>query len=175
MRRTVIKWLHWLCVPLIAYFWLIEPEENRTDPGGALSTHAGVGMILGVIVVTWFSIYLAKGVTGRPGPKLPRWGKKLHPIMHKALYIGLPIMMVTGGLTGLLAPFALNAFGAVPLSLQTGPRWFYEFLQEVHELAFNGLIALIVVHTLFHLWRHYLLKDNALRIMVPRRFHKYLK
>ncbi len=81
MRRTVIKWLHLLCVPLIAYFWLVVPEESRTDLGGALSTHAGVGMILGVIVA----------------------------------------------------------------------------------------------HTLFHLWRHYLLKDNALRIMVPRHFHKYLK
>jgi cytochrome b561 len=26
----------------------------------------------------------------------------------------------------------------------------------------------------FHLWRHFLLKDNALRIMVPKVLHKYL-
>ncbi len=81
MRHTVIKWLHWLCVPLIAYFWLVVPEESRTDPGGALSTHASVGMILGVIVA----------------------------------------------------------------------------------------------HTLFYLWQHYLLKNSALHITVSRRSYKYLK
>lgn len=175
MRRTLIKWLHWLCVALILYFWLVEPEENCADPGGALSTHSGVGMILGIIVVIWFCIYLVKGVTGRAGPKLPNWGKRLHPIMHKALYSGLPIMLITGGLTGLLAPFVLKAFGTVPLSLNTGPKWIYEFMQEMHELAFNTLIALIIAHTLFHLWRHFMLKNNALRITVPKALHKYLK
>jgi len=175
MRRIALKWLHWLCLPLITYFWLVEPEENRTDPGGALSTHAGVGMVLGVIVVIWFCIYLIKGITGRPGPKLPNWAKRVYPIMHKALYIGLPIMLVSGGLTGLLAPFSVSGFGLVPLSLEVGPKVVYEFLQEVHELVFNGLITLIIVHTVFHLWRHFLLKDNALRIMVPRMLHKYLK
>lgn len=175
MHRATLKWLHWLCVPLIMYFWLVEPDENRADPGGALSTHAGVGMMLGVIVVIWFCIYLIKGVAGRAGPKLPNLAKRVHPVMHKALYIGLPVMLVSGGLTGLLAPFAVSGFGMVPISLEIGSKGVYEFLQEVHELVFNGLIALIVVHTVFHLWRHFILKDNALRIMVPQMLHKYLK
>ena len=175
MRRPILKWLHWLCLPLITYFWLVEPEENRADPSAALSTHAGVGMVLGVIVVIWFCIYLVKGVTGRAGPKLPGWAKRVHPIMHKALYIGLPVMLVSGGLTGLLAPFAVNGFGMVPISLEIGSKGVYEFLQDVHELVFNGLITIIVVHTVFHLWRHFILKDNALRIMVPKVLHKYLK
>ena len=38
-----------------------------------------------------------------------------------------------------------------------------------------GLLAVIVLlHAGFHIWRHVRLRDNALRIMVPRRFHRYL-
>jgi cytochrome b561 len=35
-------------------------------------------------------------------------------------------------------------------------------------------MILIVAHLLFHVWRHFWLKDNALRIMVPKPLHKWL-
>ena len=37
-------------------------------------------------------------------------------ISHKALQYGLPIMVATGALTGLAAPFMIRAFGVLPLA-----------------------------------------------------------
>lgn len=173
-RRTVVKWLHWLSAALILYFFLVEPEDNRTDPGGALSTHAGVGLVLAVVAALWLGLYLRKGLAGRPGPKLPAWGRRLHPAMHKALQWGLPAVVATGALAGLAAPFVIHAFGALPVNPGIGAKGVHELAQNLHELMFDGLMLIVLAHTGFHVWRHVRLKDNALRIMLPRALHKYL-
>ena len=173
-RRTAIKWLHWLAFGLILYFYLVEPDESRTDPAGALSTHAGVGILLALVVGIWFAMFMIKGLAGRAGPKLPAPAKRAYPLMHKALYIGMPVMMITGGLLGLAAPYVIKGFGIIPLGAGNGGKGLYDFLEEIHEIAFDALIIGIVLHAVFHIWRHYWLKDNALRIMAPKILHKYL-
>lgn len=173
-RRTLTKWMHWLCLGLIAYFYLVEPDEVRGDPGAGLSTHAGVGMVLSVIVAIWLAFYVAKGLLGRPGPKLPKWAKGFHHLNHKVLQWGTVAVVASGALAGLAAPFAIRAFGAVQINPAIGTKWLHELAEELHEIVFDGLIIAILAHAAFHIWRHYWLKDNALRIMVPRVFHKYL-
>lgn len=173
-RRTVLKWLHWLTAGLILYFFLVEPDENRADPGGALSTHAGMGLLLAIVVGIWTLIYFRKGLAGRAGPKLPGWGKKFHGLSHKVLQWGVPVMVASGAAAGLAAPFAIRAFGWFPINPGFGAKGLHELIEEIHEIIFDGLIIVIVGHILFMLWRHFLLKDNALRIMVPKILHKYL-
>jgi len=163
-RRTALKWLHWVGFCLILYFYLVEPDENDADPGGALSTHAGVGALLALLVVIWTVMYLRKGLASRPGPKLPPLAKTAHPWMHRALYLGMPVMML----------YVVRAFGLVPMGTGNGTKSWNYFFEDMHELAFNVLIAMIVAHAAFHLWRHFWLKDNALRIMVPKLLHKWL-
>lgn len=172
--RSVLKWLHWLSAGLILYFFLVEPENNRTDPGSALSTHAGMGMLLGLVVLVWTLVYLRKGLAGRAGPKLPPLAKRAHPVMHRALHIGMPVMMLTGLAAGLAAPFLIEAFGLLPLNFANGTKSIHELAQEIHEIAFNALLAGIVAHSLFHIWRHVWIKDGALRIMSPKMLHKWL-
>lgn len=173
-RRTALKWLHWLSLGLILYFFLVEPEESQTNPGLALATHAGVGLVLAVVVLVWTLVYLTKGLAGRAGPKLPGWAKRFHLLNHKVLQIGLPVMVATGALAGLFAPFAIRAFEVVPINPAIGSRSLHGLAEELHEIAFDALLVAIVLHAVFHLWRHFLLKDNALRIMVPKVLHKYL-
>ncbi len=173
-RRTALKWLHWLSLGLILYFFLVEPDENRANPGLALATHAGIGLLLALVVGVWTLVYLRKGLMGRAGPKLPGWGKKFHHLSHKGLQIGLPVMVATGALAGLLAPFAIRAFGVVPINFTWGSKTLHELAEELHEIAFDALLILIIAHGIFHLWRHFLLKDNALRIMAPKVLHRYL-
>ncbi|EEB71452.1 cytochrome B561 [Ruegeria sp. R11] len=170
----MLKWLHWLSLGLILYFFLVEPEESQTNPGLALATHAGVGLVLAVVVLVWTLVYLRKGLAGRAGPKLPGWAKRFHLLNHKVLQIGLPVMVATGALAGLFAPFAIRAFGVVPINPAIGSRSLHGLAEELHEIAFDALLVAIVLHAVFHLWRHFLLKDNALRIMVPKVLHKYL-
>lgn len=173
-RRTAIKWLHWLSLGLILYFFAVEPEDVERLGAAALATHAGVGAIFGLVVLIWFVMYLAKGLAGRAGPKLPGWGRRWHPFGHKAMYWGLLAMAASGGLIGLFAPYLVMAFGLFPIAPSLDVKMLHDGAQELHEIVFNALLAGIVVHAGFHLWRHYLLKDNALRIMVPRALHKYL-
>ncbi|MGR3614881.1 MAG: cytochrome b/b6 domain-containing protein [Paracoccaceae bacterium] len=98
----------------------------------------------------------------------------MHPLNHKFLQYGAPIVVLTGALAGLLAPFVIKAFGILQINPGIGSKALHEFAEEVHEIAFDALVILILVHAGFHLWRHFWLKDNALRIMVPEPLHKYL-
>ena len=179
MRRTILKWLHWVGFGFLLYFLIVEPDdaERRASSAAktdALATHAGVGVLLAILVAIWWLTYWRNGLASRPGPKLPAKAKLVHQWGHRALYWALPIMMLTGGLTGLVAPFPVLGFGVIPLNFGDGVITLYDIAEEVHEIAFDALTILAVVHISFHLWRHYLLKDNALRIMVPKVLHRWL-
>ena len=66
-------------------------------------------------------------------------------------------------------------FGIVPLNpAGWGTASLHDIAEEVHEIAFNTTILLIIVHIVFHVWRHFRLRDNALRIMLPKILHRYL-
>ena len=174
MPRGLLKWVHWLSFGLILYFFIVEPEDVEKLGAAALATHAGMGTILAVLSAVWFGFYLRRGLAGRPGPKLPAWAKRMHGLTHRTLTWGLPAMVLTGALAGFAAPFAIKAFGVLPLFPGIGSRRLHNIFEEVHEIAFNALLALLIMHVAFHLWRHVWLRDNALRIMVPKPLHRYL-
>lgn len=179
MRRTILKWLHWVGFGFLLYFLFVEPDEaDRAAPDAAktdaLATHAGVGVLLAILVAIWWLTYWRQGLASRPGPKLPAKAKLFHHWGHRALYWALPIMMLTGGVTGLVAPFPVLGFGVIPLNFGGGGVTLHEIAEEVHEIAFDALTILAIAHIGFHLWRHYLLKDNALRIMAPKVLHRWL-
>ena len=177
-RRKAIKVLHWTAFFLLLYFFFVEPDEVERGPdaakSAALSTHAGVGFLLAIVTGVWSVMFLIKGPAGRPGPKLPAWGKRLHPILNTGLYYLLPIMVLTGALSGLLAPFAVMGFGVIPLNFGVGVRGLHSVMTEIHEITFDALTLLAIAHLCFHIGRHVLLKDNALKIMAPRALHRYL-
>jgi cytochrome b561 len=50
----------------------------------------------------------------------------------------------------------------------------HDVFTEVHEIAFNALLIALMVHVLFHISRHYMIKGNALGIMAPKALHRYL-
>jgi len=173
-RRTAIKWLHWISLALILYFWAVEPEDVERLGAAALATHAGVGLVLAIVVLGWFGMYLVKGLAGRAGPKLPGWARRVHPIIHKGLHWLLVAMMATGGLIGLFAPYMILAFGVIPFVPNLDIKSLWDLMEELHELVFDLLLIAIFAHAFFHIWRHFWVRDNALRIMVPKALHRFL-
>ena len=173
-RRTLLKWLHWLSLALIFYFLLIEPEGVTKSNGAALATHAGLGLVLGLIALVWTGIYLRKGLASRPGPKLPTWARRFHSFNHRLLYVALPLMVFTGAATGFAAPYVIYAFGILPINPGFDAAALHKLLEDIHEVAFNLLLAAVTLHAIFHLWRHTALRDNALRIMAPKIMHRWL-
>ena len=179
IKRTLVKWLHWLAFALMLYFFFQEPhvpdDADAARKADMLSTHAGMGMLLGLVTLVWSVIYFRNGPLGRPGPKLPGWGKRMHRIVNVGLYWLVPITVISGGAAGLASEYPVMGFGVIPLNpVGWGSVGLHDVMEEVHEIAFNVTVLMIFVHFGFHIWRHVRLKDNALRIMLPKVLHRYL-
>lgn len=92
------------------------------------------------------------GLMNRPGPALAGFMRRAHPWMHRALYA---LLAFTGALT--LQARITGAHSARDLF-----QWYLI------------LSAAVMVHAIFHLWRHTALNDGALRRITPRSIHSYL-
>lgn len=99
----------------------------------------------------WVAMSLTGGMLGRPGPKLTGLARAAFRPMHLALY----------GLMG-----ATTVLNAAPL---LGTATVHSAWLSLLILVFAGTF-----HAIFHLWRHTALYDGALRLMMPRIWHKYL-
>ena len=59
---------------------------------------------------------------------------------------------------------------APPLNLREANHYIGQF----HIYEFYLLAGIVVFHAGFHIWRHVKLRDNALRIMMPKAVHRWL-
>lgn len=173
-RRTTVKVLHWATVPLFIWFLFVTPEDvNKIGPW-AFQIHSVMGLIFVSLALIWTASHLRKGLVGRPGPKLGPRTKRMHQILHKTLIWGLFGVALTGFALGLTASAQLWAGDIVPVAYPLDlPKW-NDIAGRVHIFEFYTIAVLGVGHATFHIWRHVKLKDNALRIMAPKRLHKYL-
>ena len=138
-RRSWIILFHW-CIALLVLAMI---------KGGTSAPLIRWAFVL--IGLTWVGLAVAKGLAGKPGPKLQGAMRTFHPWSHRAMY-------------GLLGGTAVLNLGA--LINVTPTVW-----------AWNALLVLLVAsifHAIFHLWRHTSLNDGALKLMTPKIWHKYL-
>lgn len=174
MKRSPIKWIHWFSFLALLDFFFVEPAENSTDRGAALATHAGVGIVLAIVSLVWIVDVLRGGSKDGPGPKLSQGGKRFRLITHQTMFWGMILSIGSGFFAGLVAPYDIRAIGMLLINTGTGSKAMHDVIGEAHGLIFNLLIMLTLVHIGFHLWRHLHLRDNALKIMMPRALHRFL-
>jgi cytochrome b561 len=173
-RRTVLKVLHWSMVPLFAWFVLVQPQDvGRIGPSAVLF-HSVMGLVFVSAALLWTAIHLRRGLASRPGPKLPGWARRVHPLLHKTLIWGICAVAVTGFLIGLTSAVQLWAGGIVPIARPLDLPRANDWIGVIHSIEFYGLAVLAAFHAGFHIWRHIALRDNALRIMAPKVLHRYL-
>jgi len=173
-RRTALKLLHWTVLPLFVWFILVTPDDVLPFGPAAFQAHSMLALIFVTLCLIWTAGYLRRGLASKPGPKLPRWARKVHQWVHKALIWGLFLIAVGGFLLGLTSARLLKAGGVLPIAPPLGLSHANEIIGTLHiyEFYLVGIIAL--VHAAFHIWRHVALRDNALRIMAPKVLHRYL-
>ena len=112
---------------------------------GALGRPApGWGLALAASAMLWLALSVLVGLN-RPGPALTGWLRPLHFWSHVAL-----LALLT------LATAALVA----------------DHPQARRLLLVTFMLGLL--HGIFHLWRHTVLGDGALRNMLPKATHKIL-
>ena len=68
----------------------------------------------------------------------------------------------------------LKAGGFLPIAPPLDMPLPNRIIGWLHTYQFYALGVVALVHAGFHTWRHVRLKDNALRIMAPRRLHRFL-
>jgi len=173
-RRRALKVLHWAMVPLLIWFVLVTPDDVLPFGPTAFQIHSILALVFVTLCLLWTADYMRRGLASRPGPKLPPWARVVHRWMHIALIWGLFLIAVGGFLLGLTSTRLLKAGGFLPIAPPMGLKEANDLIGTLHIFEFY-LVALIATgHALFHIWRHLHLKDNALRIMVPRALHRWL-
>ena len=141
--------LHWLIALLILVAWLsgegAEEAMRAAKDGGTIGfvPHVAFGLAILTLVVVRILVRLSRGAPAAPGEpgslavKAADWG-------HRLLYL----MMIAVPLGGASVFF---------LGLDVG---------EVHGLAANVLMLVVLGHALMALYHQYVLKDGLLRRMM---------
>lgn len=159
--------LHWLVVlGIIANYFIAEAADDE-QAGGLLGLHRSVGitiLALAALRLLW-----------RLVDRAPPWpaGMAAHErviarAVHAAFYVLLFALPLTGWMISSAEGDAVNWFGLVELpGLSMGAS--EDTLEELHEVLFNVLFALAVLHALAALKHHFWDRDGVLASMLPRR------
>ncbi|WP_226779379.1 cytochrome b [Oceaniglobus trochenteri] len=173
-RRSWLKALHWAMVPLFLWFTLVQPRDVQRVGAWAVQLHSVLGLVFVSLALLWWVDYRRRGLAGRPGPKLPPWGRRLHRALHRVLVWGVFGVALSGFGLGLTSAVLLWAGGIVPIAPPLDMPRANAWVGRIHEIEFYTLAVIALGHAGFHIWRHLWLRDNALRIMAPRVLHRFL-
>lgn len=151
------------CMELRGYF----PKGSTTR--NALKTwHFMLGLSVLMLAVARLLVNLldrAPGITPAP----PRWQTLFARAMHFALYalmLGLPLLgWLLLSASGTPIPF----FGLTLPALVAENEGYADLLKEIHETGATVGYVLIGAHAAAALFHHYILRDDTMTRMLPRR------
>jgi len=173
-RRTWLKVSHALMIPLLVWFIFVTPEDVTPFGPLAFLAHSMLALIFVTISLLWYADYMRRGLAGRPGPKLGPRASRFHALIHRVIIWGLFGVALTGFLLGLTSSRLLKAGGFLPIAPPLGLPEANEIVGAIHIFEFYLLGIIVILHAGFHIWRHIWLRDNALRIMTPKRLQRFL-
>ena len=166
------RWLiaiHWITLLLLAGVYACIELRGNFPRGSAMRIglkewHYALG--LAVFAVVW--VRLALRLTGRTPPVTPplaAWQASLSALVHAALYVFMAAMPVLGWLL-------LSAEGETPAwlpALMGADEALAPVLEEWHETLGTAGYWLVGLHAAAALVHHYVLRDDTLLRMAPRR------
>jgi cytochrome b561 len=105
-----------------------------------------------------------------PPPGIPRWETLLARIGHALLYLLLFAVPISGWWISDSSRIPFKAFWIVPM-----PDWLptdrdtQELAEDVHGMLIIALLTVLAIHVAAALRHHFLLRNDTLRRMLPRR------
>ena len=168
----VAKNLHWLMAALIIGLWGVGLGMEELPKGDLRSQIIGWHKALGVVVLALVIVRLAWRATHSAPPlpaTMPAWEQLGAKLGHLALY-GLMIAIPAAGiLMSQSAGRDVNVFGWILPTLVEKSDDLKEVFGEAHETLAWLLAVVLVVHVVAALRHHFMLKDDVLSRMLPRR------
>jgi cytochrome b561 len=164
--------LHWLMAALlVAVYASMQLHEMLPEQEEALKTwHYALGLGVLMLVAVRLVIRLA-GPAPHVHPRPAAWQRMLASSMHAALYVFMVAMPVLGWLT-LSGEAEITTLPLLGWRIPTLPgmdKSSAEAAEELHETIATFGYWLVGLHTVAALVHHYLIGDDTLRRMLPRR------
>ncbi|MBW7835486.1 MAG: cytochrome b [Sphingomonadales bacterium] len=165
--------LHWamflLFVAVYASMELREIFPKGSDPREAMKMwHFMLGLsVLALAIVRLAGRLLETAPPITPAP--PAWQTLITKLVHGALYALMIAMPILGWLI-LSAEAKPIPFFGLELPALIGPdKELAETIEELHEIGGTVGYYLIGLHAAAALFHHYIVRDNTLLRMLPRR------
>lgn len=163
--------LHWVMVLLIsAVYATILLRENYPKGSDIREGLKAWHFMLGLVVLALIIIRLIARLGQRTPPITPQppaWQALLAKATHVALYAFMAAMPLAGWVILSASGKPIPFFGLELPSLVGQSKALAEQVKEWHETAGTIAYFLIGFHALAALFHHYVVKDDALRRMLP--------
>jgi len=178
---VVAQALHWLIAVLIVVQWVLAEladdagHDKAVHPAAALqeltllARHKSVGLTIFALAV----VRLLWRFVSAPPPMpsaMPRWQVFAAKATHFAFYALLLLMPISGLVMSAAANFPVSYFGWFTIPNLVAPdEALADVMKERHELLFDILFGLAVVHIVAALKHQFIDRDDVLRRMLPWR------
>ena len=167
-RHTVA--LHWLTAALVVSLWVLGQTIDWFPKGNprsiARSAHITLGVGLGLVLIRRIWWRFGDGV------QMPRTGTgaldTLAALTHKILYLLLVGTVLLGVANAWVRGDTLFMLLKIP-AFDPGNAALRESVEDWHSWAANILLIVAGLHAAAALLHHFVLKDDVLRRMLPRR------
>lgn len=166
--------LHWLMLALlVAVYLAMELHDIFPKGSDQRAFMKALHFMLGISVLLLVMVRIAarfSGSTPRIVPQPAAWQEMLAKLLHLSLYVFMIGMPIAGWLIlsgeGKPVPF----FGLELPALIAKNHDLAETIEHWHKEVGEWAYYLVGLHAVAALYHHYIVKDNTVLRMLPRRF-----
>ena len=176
---VISQGIHWLIVALIITQYVLatlahNAEHDRaTHPAAALqqlallARHKSVGLTIFALAVLRL---LWRWYSPPPPfpPTMPRWQVNAARLTHYAFYALLFLLPISGLVMSAASNYPVSYFGLFTIPNVVAPdEALKEVMKERHEMLFDILVVVAIVHVIAAFKHHFVDRDDVFRRMLP--------
>lgn len=166
---SLAKAMHWLVtIGLFALIYLgleqagMERGDERSKIRFIHASIASITLMLMTVRIVW---RFMNDVPAHPDG-MPGWQRITSSVVHWGLYLSVFAQLLAGAMMNGTAGRGIPVFGLFTIPVPVGESEAgHEWWEEVHEVVWIPVAALIILHVLGALYNHFIVKNDVVRRM----------